>query len=206
MRKKRTQAKQSFVRNTAVGYSKKHGVACILESRLEIDYMRRKAFDLTSEQSFKMQPSPYVHMCNGRQVNYTPDGTEIDGDHVYIDEVKHFKDTQTVDFKNKCNFLTDQYIKEGKIFRVYTEKELRPGYKADNIAQIYPSLNHPVPYIEFCNLTEDLPYNSCSIKEMNEIADTKNIDRVFVKRAIAHKLFQCDLHVKWSQLVLTWGV
>ena len=204
-RKPRTQAKQSFTRNTSVGLIRKTMSVCVLESSLERDHMRLESFELDDSEHFEMQPAPLPHLCNGKLVNYTPDSKKVtkNGKNV-VTEVKYKKDAERQDNQEKFKFLETQYKDKGETFKVVTETNIYIGHRSDNLAQLYPSLIHPSPVKEFNALTKNISPKKKTITQMHQIADRRGIPRIFVKRAIAHKLFRCDLTQPWSALVLTW--
>jgi len=205
IRKPRIQAKQSFSRNTSVGFIRKSMRACVLESELERDHMRLEAFELEDDEDFEMQPEPLVHLYNDKPVNYTPDSKKfVKNGKDIVSEVKYAKDAQTKENKEKFKFLEEQYKKKGENFEVLTEYDIRKGYRPENLAQLYPSLIHSSPVNEFRALTAKITPKKKTLAQMHRIADRRGIPRVFVKRAIAHRLFICDLTKPWSSLVLTW--
>jgi hypothetical protein len=205
IRKPRIQAKQSFSRNTSVGYLKKLNRAFIFESELELDHMRLEAFELEDGEDFEMQPEPLIHLCNGKLVNYTPDSEKsYKVGRNTVREIKYAKDANTEENKEKFKFLKEQYDAIGKNFEVLTEHDIRIGHRPENLAQLYPSLIHSSPINEFKALTVNITPKTKTLSQMHRIADSRGIPRVFVKRSIAHKLFRCDLTQPWSSLVLSW--
>jgi hypothetical protein len=205
MRKPRIQAKQSFTRNTSVGFIRKTMKACVLESELERDHMRLEAFELEDGENFEMQPEPLIHLCNDKPVNYTPDSKKfVKNGKDIVSEVKYAKDAQTKENQEKFKFLEEQYEKKGDIFEVRTEHDIRIGHRSDNLAQLYPCLIHLSPTSEFYALTENITPKKKTLTQIHNIADRRGIPRIFVKRSIAHKLFKCDLTQPWRSLVLTW--
>jgi len=205
IRKPRIQTKQSFSRNTSIGFIRKTMKTCILDSGLERDHMRLEVFELEDGEDFEMQPEPLVHLCNDKPVNYTPDSKKLakNGRNT-IREIKYEKEAQTKENKEKFKFLEEQYEKKGETFEVLTEHDIRKGHRPENLAQLYPSLIHSSPVNEFRALTANITPKKKTLAQMHRIADRRGIPRVFVKRSIAHKLFRCDLTQPWSSLVLNW--
>ena len=141
----RKQVKQRFIGNTTFAYSKFLKRVAVLESSLERDYYRWRVFFLNKGEDFITQPEPIEHHFHGKPTRYTPDGALHVPDFVYKEEVKYFEVTLKPAFIEKVEYLTQLYMQRNEVFRVLTEKDIRVGYRADNIGQLFPCLNHPAP-------------------------------------------------------------
>ncbi|MGS0824382.1 hypothetical protein ACVBIO_01090 [Shewanella sp. 0m-8] len=201
MRKDRVQAKQRFLGSTYVGFNSNTGNTAILESNLELIFWRRELFFNTHK--IKMQPSPLKHYCNGRLVNYTPDAEYMkDGIH-YVVEIKYLKDILKPDNQEKFKFIKAEYKLQGKEFITVSEEELYNGYESENIAMLLPSLRHPSPLLEVKALQTLLNETKYTYQELLYLADELGVKRVFVKRAIAHRLFYVDLSLHISNWLVS---
>ncbi|PKG73069.1 hypothetical protein CXF86_19530, partial [Shewanella sp. GutCb] len=150
------------------------------------------------------QPSPLIHLLDGKRTRYTPDFEVIHNHLRFFDEVKYAKDTLSLDFQDKKAFLEQEYQKQGAQFRVITEKDVYDSDNIINISLLLPSLHHPAPYDEFKILSEGLEDRSYSLVEMSNIALQRNIAPHFVKRAVAHKLFAVDItqpYQSWQLII-----
>ena len=205
--KARIQAKQSFIRNTRIGFSKTHRKGAIFDSDLERDYFEWKRFELPANSGFMMQPQHTEYRdINGILQRYTPDGAYQEQSINYIDEIKYVKDAIEPETKVKHGLLKVHYKAKNKnnVFRVMTEVDIRVGHRVDNIRQLYPSTLHEPPQALFNQLVHGLKWKRLNIKALQEIASKKKLPIWLVKRCIAHKLFGCDLTQDWSNLVLSW--
>lgn len=205
--KARIQAKQSFVRNTRIGFSARHRKAAIFDSELERDYFGWKRFELPVDSGFMMQPEHTEYEdINGILQRYTPDGDYHVGIINYIDEVKYVKDALEPETKAKHELLKPHYraISENKVFRVVTEVDIRVGHRVDNLRQLNASTLHEPPVDLFNELVQGLKWKRLHISVLQETANKKKLPIWLVKRCIAHKLFACDLTQHWSNLVLSW--
>jgi len=126
IRKPRIQAKQSFSRNTSVGFIRKTMKTCILDSALELDHMRLEVFELEDGENFEMQPEPLVHLCNDKPVNYTPDSKKLVkiGKNT-VREIKYEKDAQSKENQEKLKILEEQYKNKDETFEVYIKHDIR---------------------------------------------------------------------------------
>lgn len=205
--KARIQAKQSFVRNTRIGFSNTHRKAAIFDSDLERDYFEWKRFELPADSGFMMQPGHTEYEdINGNLQRYTPDAEYSVGLTNYKDEVKYVKDALVPVIQVKHQLLKAHYKAEDEnnVFRVVTEEDIRVGHRIDNIRQLYPSTLHEPPQALFNQLVHGLKWKRLNIKVLQETASKKRLPIWLVKRCIAHKLFECDLTQDWSSLVLSW--
>jgi hypothetical protein len=205
--KARIQAKQSFVRNTRIGFSNTHRKAGIFDSSLERDYFEWKRFELPADSGFMMQPvhTEYIDI-NGILQRYTPDA-EYSVDPInYIDEVKYVKDALIPVNQVKHSLLAKHYIAEDEnnVFRVVTEEDIRVGHRVDNIRQLNASTLHEPPLDLFNELVKGIAWKRLHISLLQEASNKKKLPLWLVKRCIAHKLFTCDLTQHWSNLVLSW--
>jgi len=198
----RKQVKQKFSGNTYFGFSKNLKRSSVLESILEREYHSFRLFFLNKGEDFITQPEPIEHRLYGNPNRYTPDGALYVPKIVYKEEVKYFEVTLEPEFIEKKEYLTHLYASKNEVFRVITEEDIRVGYRVDNIAQLFPCLHHPAPIEEFQTLTEGLVKKGYAFLEIVEIAKNKKIDPLMVKRAIAHRLFTCDLTKKWKEIEL----
>lgn len=198
----RKQVKQRFIGNTTFAYSNILKRSAVLESSLERDYYRWRVFFLNKGEDFITQPEPIEHHFHGKPSRYTPDGALVVPDFAYKEEVKYFDVTLRAEFIEKIEYLTQLYMQRNEVFRVVTEKDIRVGHRADNIGQLFPCLHHPAPIEEFKSLTEGLENAGYTIAQMVHLASSKNLESIVVKRAIAHRLFTCDLTQEWKKLVL----
>lgn len=205
--KARIQAKQSFVRNTRIGFSNTHRKAAIFDSDLERDYFVWKRFELPADSGFMMQPEHTEYEdINGNLQRYTPDAEYSVGLTNYKDEVKYVKDALVPVIQVKHQLLKAHYKAEDEnnVFRVVTEEDIRVGHRIDNIRQLHPSTLHEPPQALFNQLVHGLKWKRLNIKVLQETASKKKLPIWLVKRCIAHKLFECDLTQGWSSLVLSW--
>jgi len=198
----RTQVKQRFTGTSYFGYSKTLKRSAVLDSLLECEYRSLRLFFLNKGEDFITQPEPIEHHLYGSPNRYTPDGALYVPKIVYKEEVKYVEETLEPEFIAKKEYLTHLYASKNEVFRVITEEDIRVGHRVDNIAQLFPSLHHPAPIDAFQTLTEGLDQKGYAFLELVEIAKNKKIDPLMVKRAIAHRLFTCDLTKKWKDIEL----
>ena len=205
--KARTQAKQSFVRNTRIGFSNTHRKAAIFDSDLERDYFEWKRFELPADSGFMMQPEHTEYRdFNGNLQRYTPDGAYHEGIFNYKDEIKYVENANEPENIIKHGLLKLHYKAKNKnnVFRVVTEVDIRVGHRVNNIRQLHPSTLHEPPQALFNQLVHGLKWKHLTIRSLQENANKKKLPIWLVKRCIAHKLFECDLTQDWSSLVLSW--
>jgi len=165
--KARIQAKQSFIRNTRIGFSNTHRKAAIFDSDLERDYFEWKRFELPADSGFMMQPEHTEYKdINGNLQRYTPDAEYSVGLTNYKDEVKYVKDALVPVIQVKHQLLKAHYKAEDEnnVFRVVTEEDIRVGHRIDNIRQLHPSTLHEPPQALFNQLVHGLKWKRLNIK------------------------------------------
>lgn len=202
--KTRIQAKQKFFGSTNTIYDEHLNIVNIKDSDLESHFYVLKR--IQGVEFIKSQPEPLFYLLDSKETRYTADFEVIEDGIRYFIEIKNFAKTQSKDFKDKVAFLTEQYKKQGIIFKVVTEKDIYDGDNVINALMLLPCLRHPAPTLEYKKLVIGLDDSrTYSMKEMNTIAKERGIDIIVVKRAVAHRLFQVDLTLpfeKW-QLSIT---
>lgn len=202
--KARKQAKQSFLRSTRINYSSKHNIISINESSLEQDYYRWRHFELPSNANLVIQPDHTELFTKLGLPRYTPEGEFIEDDVKYVEEVKYKKEAELPKNKEKYKGIKNAYISEGIEFRILTEDDIRVGARADNLKLLTPSLRHPAPYEEFRLLVNGLKWKRLHINVLQARCDKLKLPGWLIRRAIAHKLFKCDLTNPYDSLVLSW--
>lgn len=205
MNKRRLLAKQSGVRSTIFGYSKSFNVVTINESSLEHDYKNWMIFSLPSDANFIMQPDKFRYQVKGKYHYYTADGKiTLRNGAIYMDEVKYLKDTLKPAVAIKHQNLKNAFAREeNTIFRVFTEEDIRVGQRAENLKYLQPCFNHPAPIEQIEALLKGVKSIEFTLSELYELADKKNIERITINHAIAHKLLKTDLTKHWNDLVCT---
>ena len=202
--KTRIQAKQKFFGSTNTIYDEHLNIVNIKDSDLESHFYVLKR--IQGVEFIKSQPEPLFYLLDSKKTRYTADFEVIEDGIRYFIEIKNFAKTQSKDFKDKVAFLTEQYKKQGILFKVVTEKDIYDGDNVINALMLLPCLRHPAPIPEYKKLVIGLDdLRTYSMKEMNTIAKERDIDIIVVKRAVAHRLFQVDLTLpfeKW-QLSIT---
>ena len=197
-RKDRTQAKQRFSNSTAVAYSEKFNCVSILESKLEQDFYTLMQYEALDD--FRTQPQPLKHLVDGKVQNYTPDVAYTKNGEQFVVEIKPYKNTLSDDFINKVRFLTAEYQKQGIIFNLVTEKDIYEGCNIENLSMLSPSLRYPPPIDDITVLKTSLDTNcEYTLSELNHKAIAAGFSPVIVKRAIAHRLFNVDITVHYSE-------
>lgn len=202
--KTRIQAKQKFFGSTNTIYDEHLNIVNIKDSDLESHFYVLKR--IQGVEFIKSQPEPLFYLLDSKKTRYTADFEVIEDGIRYFIEIKNFAKTQSKDFKDKVAFLTEQYKKQGIIFKVVTEKDIYDGDNVINALMLLPCLRHPAPILEYKKLVIGLDDSrTYSMKEMNTIAKERGIDIIVVKRAVAHRLFTVELarpFEKW-QLSIT---
>ncbi len=157
----------------------------------------------------------YIHQPKHHQISYpwrsklkvrhTPDAEVIDAEsEIFVDEVKYDEETQKEDFKEQTEIRSAIYERRGYTYRVITELNVYNGENISNIAMLFPCLRHPAPFNEFEVLTKDLASINYTLREMNNIAISKGLEPIYVKRAIAHRLFSIDITQPPHNWKLNW--
>lgn len=203
---RRLLAKQSGVRSTFIGYTKQFDKVTVKESCLERDYYNWMLFTLPPDAVFIMQPEKFYYVLNGKPTWYTSDGhITLPSKNVYVDEVKYHAKSIEPEVAHKHSVLTKEHSKLKKTkFRVFTERDIRVGERAENFKMLKPCLHHPVPTLAFEALLVGIKQLQLSLHELHALADKKRIDRSVIKIAAAHQLLKTDLTKPWFDSVFTW--
>lgn len=195
--------KQSPIRSSYLSHSAHYGRVYAVESTLELDYLNLIRFEKTAE-SVESQPFSIRFHLAGRPRRYTPDFLVIENGVEYVDEIKTRNAANNPEFCQKAQKLSGFFRERGRVFRVLTEDDIRPGHRAQNIRFLAPVLDAPVPWDEYQTLLNATDKRSASMPELLKLLASVAITPSFVRRAVAHHLLQCDLTKPWSQLDFTW--
>jgi len=197
-------SKQCYVRSTFHVYSDFMRRVSALESKLEQDYFNLLNFE--RRVMFVAQPESirYRHGDNLRR--YTADFEIVHDDGTtYVDEIKFEDQTLSERFQEKCLLLTRFFENQDKTFRVLTERDIRIGTRAENLRFLQPALRSKAPVEEFLAFTEKLPFRTASIDEISSHIEQQAFKPCLIRRATAHRLFECDLTQPWEpSLQLSW--
>lgn len=201
--KDRKLTKQSPIRPSFLAYSNRFQRACALESHIERDYFNWLHFENTATD---VQTQPFsIHYQHGKsRRRYTPDFLVVEDDQQYVDEIKAYKHTLSEAFQAKKRRLTHLFGKDGRIFRVITERDLRIGHRAQNLRFLQPALRRPAPVDGMKQLMNRCPVQAVRLAELQHKLPSFGLEPCFLRRAIAHKLIRCDLTQPWPCLELSW--
>jgi len=196
---------QSSVRETWLSQSKSHNSRCIHESTLERDFFDFIIFDdglldiISQPQTFK-----FKFKLNGKKHNYTPDYYLRYSNSKKIIEIKYFKDTQSIEFKDKTKILIAHFIDLGYQFEVVTEVTIRNSHQAANNRILRTGLNHPKPIDEFKKIKKTIPYCQMNLVDLVKRLKEFGFKPCFIRRALAHQLISADLKPRWSEIQIIW--
>ena len=199
--KTRTQTKQKFYGKTSIAFSEHYQCAAVLESDLEVDFFNLKEYENDFD-NFEMQPEPIFYYVNGKKTRYTPDAVGIkDGVATYI-EIKYAETADKPDLVEKHALIEELYEAKGAKFKVETELEIRGGHRPSNLSYFKPALSHPSPVQELSDLLRYTRKTHMHIHDFHALQRRYKAKDCLVRRAIAHKLIECDLTLHLDDLEL----
>ncbi|PXX93234.1 hypothetical protein DIT71_00030 [Marinobacter vulgaris] len=201
--KQRELAKQSPIRSSYLSYSAHYDRVFAVESTLELDYLNLVRFERKADR-VESQPFSIQFHLRRRPRRYTPDFLVVEGGVEYVDEIKTAKAANQPEFCHKASKLTRYFAERGQVFRIFTENDIRIGYRAQNIRFLAPVLDTSTPMKELATLLNASSARSASMSGLREYVSYLEIEPSFVRRAVAHRLISCDLTKPWSELELHW--
>jgi len=203
MMKNRSQARQKFYSKSSISYSVAHKCVAVFDSDLEADFFNLILFSNYAD-DFQMQPDHIRYQINEdlKMRRYTPDAVLVnDGIATYI-EVKYEAEANKPELLQKHQLIRETLNKQGHNFIVLTEKFIRCGHRASNLCYLKPALSYPAPIEELQTLLCFTKKTAMSISDFKQLQHKHDAKDCLVRRAIAHKLIQCDLTLQWDELTL----
>ncbi len=205
MRKSRRVAKQSPVRSTYYVYSDFTDQVAALESELEVDYFNLLNFERTAS-TFIAQPGSVFYDTPNGQRRYSPDFRVVKDGVIYIVEIKEVREIRNNQrLADKFRILKKYFRQRDQVFIVITDEDIRIGDRHHNLNYLNPVLRHPSPISEMEELRKALPQvSTANILELQDRLRELGLNPGLCRRAIAHKLMDCDLTQPWESLQLSW--
>ncbi|WP_171629029.1 TnsA endonuclease N-terminal domain-containing protein [Paenibacillus plantarum] len=146
--------------------TKMNNDAVYSESLLERDFVRLVKFE-RKVSKIEYQPLKIEYVCGGKNRGYTPDYRLDSEDGTCIVEVK--RESEVAKEENQYKFTAAQKLCDSKgwQFRVYTERDIRPGYFQKNLMKLFRVENLELPQLEMRIILEHLrSLGSCSIQAL----------------------------------------